>query len=72
MKNVITIRLDNELDKLLSKVSKKLKRNKSELIRESIRRQLLIYEFENLREQAIPYAEKQGYLTDEDVFREIS
>ena len=72
MKNVVTIRLDDDLDQLLNKLSRRLRRNKSELIREAIRRQLLIYSFENLRERSIPYAEKEGYITDEDIFQEIS
>ena len=72
MKNVVTIRLDDDLDKLLNKLSRRLGRNKSELIREAIRRQLLIYSFENLRERSIPYAENEGYITDEDIFQEIS
>jgi len=72
MKNVVTIRLDDDLDQLLNRLSRRLRRNKSELIREAIRRQLMIYSFENLRERAIPFAEKEGYITDEDVFQEIS
>ena len=72
MKNVVTIRLDDDLDKLLNKLSRRLRKNKSELIREAIRRQLLIYSFENLRERSIPYAENEGYITDEDIFQEIS
>jgi predicted transcriptional regulator len=72
MKNVVTIRLDDDLDQLLNKLSRRLRRNKSELIREAIRRQLFIYSFENLRERSIPFAEKEGYITDEDIFQEIS
>ena len=72
MKNVVTIRLDDDLHKLLNKLSRRLRKNKSELIREAIRRQLLIYSFENLRERSIPYAENEGYITDEDIFQEIS
>ena len=72
MKSAITIRLDDELDKMLN--DQRLKRvfNSSEVIRDSLRRQLAILLFDSLREKAIPYAEKKGYLTDEDVFREIS
>ena len=72
MKSVVTIRLDDELDKMLNQVSRKLKRSRSEVIRDSLRRQLSIYIFEALREKSLPHAEKKGYLTDDDVFREIS
>lgn len=72
MKSVITIRLDAELDRMLNKVTRNLRRSKSEVIRDSLRRQLSIFIFDDLRNKAIPYAEKKGYLTDDDIFREIS
>ena len=72
MKNAITIRLDDELDKMLNQVSTKLRRSRSEVVRDSLRRQLAILLFDSIREKAVPYAEKKGLLTDEDIFREIS
>ena len=72
MKNVITIRLDEELDKMLNQVSRKLKRSRSEIVRDSLRRQLSIHIFEALRKTALPFAERKGFLTDEDIFNEIS
>jgi predicted transcriptional regulator len=72
MKSAITIRLDEELDKMLNQVSRKLKRSRSEVVRDSLRRQLSIYIFETLRKNALPFAEKKGYLTEDDIFREIS
>ena len=72
MKSAITIRLDDELDKMLNQVSRNLRRSRSEVIRDSLRRQLSILLFEDLRRQALPLAEKKGFLTDDDIFREIS
>ena len=72
MKNAITIRLDDELNDLLNKVSKSQRRKRSEIVRESLRRQLLLQRFETLRDQSLIYGEKQNTLTDEDVFKEIS
>ena len=72
MKNVITIRLDEELDKMLNQASRKLKQSRSEVVRDSLRRQLSIQYFEALRKNALPYAEKKGYLTDDDILNEIS
>ena len=72
MKSAITIRLDDELDKMLNQVSRNLRRSRSDVIRDSLRRQLSILLFDSLREKAIPFAEKKGYLTDDDIFREIS
>ena len=72
MKNAITIRLDDELNDLLNKVSKSQRRKRSEIVRESLRRQLLLQRFETLREQSLIYGEKQNILTDEDIFKEFS
>jgi predicted transcriptional regulator len=72
MKNAITIRLDDELNELLNTVSKTQRRKRSEIVRESLRRQLLLQRFETLRDQSLIYGEKKGVLTDEDVFKEIS
>lgn len=72
MKNAITIRLDDELNNLLNAVAKKQRRKRSEIVRESLRRQLLLQMFETLREQSLPYGEKSNILTDEDVFKAIS
>ena len=72
MKSVITIRLDDELDKMLNQVSRQLKQSRSEVVRDSLRRQLSIHLFEALRKNALPFAEKKGYLTDDDILNEIS
>ncbi len=70
--STLTIRLDKDLDALLSRASKQSGKSKSEVAREALRRQLRIVQFESLRRKAMPFAEARGYLTDEDVFREIS
>ncbi len=72
MKNAITIRLDDELNNLLNTVAKRQRRKRSEIVRESLRRQLMLQLFENLREESVPYGEKSNFLTDDDVFKEIS
>lgn len=68
----LTIRLDRDLDKLLSRASKQSGKSRSEVAREALRRQLRLVQFEALRKKAMPFAEARGYLTDEDVFSEIS
>jgi predicted transcriptional regulator len=72
MKNAITIRLDDELNNLLNTVAKFQRRKRSEIVRESLRRQLSLQMFETLREQSLPFGEVNNLLTDEDVFKEIS
>ena len=68
----LTIRLDEDLDKLLSKAARQSGKNRSEIAREALRRQLRISRFETLRRRIMPFAETRGYLTDEDVFRDVS
>ena len=68
----LTIRLDKGLDALLEKVSRKAGRNRSEVAREALRRHLRLMQFETLRRRMMPFAEARGFLTDEDLFAEIS
>jgi len=68
----ITLRLDKELDDMLAKVSKQSGKNRSEVAREALRRQLRLQQFEELRKRIMPFAEARGYLTDEDIFSDIS
>ena len=68
----LTIRLDDDLAKLLDHASKRSGRSRSEVAREALRRQLRLVEFESLRKKAMPFAEARGYLTDEDVFSDVS
>jgi predicted transcriptional regulator len=71
-RSTLTIRLDKDLDDLLTKASRRSGRNRSEIAREALRRQLRISQFEALRQRLMPFAEARGYLTDEDVFAEVS
>lgn len=72
MKNAITIRLDPELDRLLGRLCRQTGRTRSDLVREALRRQLRLLRFESLRRRALPFAEARGYLTDDDVARDVS
>ena len=68
----LTIRLDKELDALLTKASQRSGKNRSAIAREALRRQLRLEQFEEIRIRVMPFAEARGYLTDEDVFEQIS
>lgn len=70
--SVLTIRLDPELERQLDGEVRRSGRTRSEVVREALRRQLALAEFENFRREMMPFAEAQGYLTDEDVFRDVS
>lgn len=72
MKESITVRLDKEVARLLARAVKLSGRSQSEVIREALRRQLAIDVFDQLRRRVAPFAEAQGLLTDEDVFKVVS
>ena len=72
MKTTLTIRLDDELESWLELLCQQTGRNRSEIVRDALRRQLSLLRFEHLRRRALPFAEARGYLTDEDVFRDLS
>ena len=44
----------------------------SDVVRESVRRYVAIEKFRALRKKTLPFAEAQGYVTDEDIFKAIS
>jgi len=70
--STLTIRLDRDLEALLTKASKRSGKNRSVIAREALRRQLRLEQFEEIRKRVMPFAEARGYLTDEDVFSQIS
>jgi predicted transcriptional regulator len=72
MPSPLAFRLDADLSRLLDAVCRQTGMTKSEVVREALRRQLPLMRFEQLRRQALPFAEARGYLTDEDVFRDVS
>jgi len=72
MKQTLTIRIPDDLRQELEKISDSEAKPLSDLVRESLQRYVAIYRFRLLRKKALPFAEAQGFLTDEDVFRAIS
>jgi len=71
MKGTLTIRLDDELERQLDELCDRTGRNRSDIVREALRRQLSRLRFERLRRRVLPFAEARGYLTDEDIMRDI-
>ncbi len=72
MKDTITIRLPEKLEKELEMVVKAEKTTKSEVIREAIGRYVAVKRFQQLRRRVLPFAEAQGLITDEDIFKTVS
>jgi predicted transcriptional regulator len=70
--STITIRLDDALERQLDQACARTGRTRSDLARDALRRQLALLRFERLRRRVLPLAESQGYLTDDDVFRDVS
>ena len=68
----LTIRIDDELEKDLDLLAKAQHRTKSDLAREMLRKHIAVERFRELRRKALPLAEAAGYVTDEDIFRDIS
>jgi Arc/MetJ-type ribon-helix-helix transcriptional regulator len=69
MNRPITIRLPDDLREILKSISKNEHVPVSDVVRESIRRYISIYQFRQLRKKVLPFAEAQGLLVDEDVFK---
>jgi hypothetical protein len=72
MKATITVRLDKNVGRLLARVVKLSGRSQSDVVRDALRRQLAIDLLDQLRDRVAPFAEAQGLLTDEDVFKIVS
>ena len=68
----LTIRIDDRLEAELRNVTARTGTGKSAFVREAVRRQLAIARLEQLRRRVAPFAEAHGWLTDEDVFKEVS
>jgi predicted transcriptional regulator len=71
-RTTVTVRIDSDLKPLLDRACRRSRRTRSEIVRDALRRHLKLLEFEHLRRRTIPHAETHGYLTDEDVFRDVS
>ncbi|MCG2680925.1 MAG: ribbon-helix-helix domain-containing protein [Kiritimatiellae bacterium] len=70
--NTLTVRIPTDLRSELRNISQEQRKPVSDLVRESIRRYVVIEKFRALRKKVLPFAEAQGFITDEDVFKAIS
>lgn len=68
----LTIRLDPKLDKELERIAKRTGKTKSEIARQALAREVAVLRFREARRKILPFAEAQGLLTDEDIFRVVS
>ncbi len=70
--SLLTIWLDEALEQQLEAACAETRRSRSEIVREALRRLLPLWRFEHLRGQALPLGEATGWITDNDVFRDVS
>ena len=70
--SAVTIRIPKEMKRELQALSKEEHVPLSDLIRESLDHFLSIKKFRQLRKKTLPFAEAQGLLTDEDIFKLVS
>ncbi len=68
----LSVRIDDTLDAELREVAARTGTDESAFVPEAVRRRLALARLEPLRRRVAPFAEAHGWLTDEDVFREIS
>jgi metal-responsive CopG/Arc/MetJ family transcriptional regulator len=72
MQATLTISIPTRIKAQLEKVSKKENMRKGEIIRDALKQYFAQREFQDLRKMVIPKAQKQGFYTDEDIFKAIS
>lgn len=70
--SILTLQVPDELKQRLDALSRERQQSVDELVGESLRQYLAQEELRLIREKLRPYAEAQGYLTDEDVFKVVS
>ena len=70
--DTLTIRIPKPLRRDLERLARSSHQPMSDLVRDSLRQYVAERKFRALREAAIPFAQAQGFLTDEDVFKVVS
>ncbi len=68
----LTIRLPESMKNELDQLSREENRAVSDIVRESLKRYIAVEKFRSVRGKILPFAEAQGLLTDEDVFKALS
>ena len=68
----LTVRIDDDLERQLNQMAALRGVSRSDLVRDLLRRHLVVETIDHIRKELMPYAEAAGWFTDEDVFRDIS
>ena len=67
----LNVRIPQQVQKELESISRREHVPISDLVRDSLREFLAVRKFRQLRKTVSAYAQKAGFLTDEDVFEKI-
>ena len=68
----LTVRLPGSMKDELNQLSREQNKAVSDIVRESLKRYIAVEKFRSVRGKILPFAEAQGLLTDEDVFKALS
>ncbi len=72
MRSVLSVSLPEKMAAELDFLAKETGRNKSDIVKESLAEFLWEKRFHRMKKRLIPKAKAAGFVTDDDVFREIS
>jgi len=72
MRKVVSVSLDEELESMLLKSARRQKVSKSEVVQMALKQYFFLTEAKRFRKDLKKYAEKAGYLSDEDIYKDIS
>jgi len=72
MRSVLSISLPEKVARELDRFAKNQGRNKSDVVKESISIYLWESRFEGARKSLTARAKKKGFVTDEDIYKEVS
>lgn len=72
MRDTVSLSLPPELRKRLDKLAKREHANRSDVVREALRRYLLDIEFEEACQPLVIKARQRGIFSDEDIFKAVS
>lgn len=68
----MTIRLPDQLRDEVERLGRAEHKAASDVVRESLRRYVAIRKFRSVRKRILPFAEAQGLVTDEDIFKALT
>jgi Arc/MetJ-type ribon-helix-helix transcriptional regulator len=67
MDDIVTLRIPAEMKQALEEICKTEGINMSVVVRSALKRLIALHQFEALRDQIAPFAEKAGIFSDEDI-----